>query len=83
MIPHHPGDIEERAFQDSLSQLGPRHPSDAVNRVTAETTLFGKEPAAIERITWEKIRSGLIRSEERRIWTANANKETQGEEYES
>jgi hypothetical protein len=44
--------------------------------VTAETALFGKEPAAIERITGEKIRSGLIRSEERRIWTANAEKES-------
>jgi hypothetical protein len=83
MIPHHPGDIEERAFQDSLSQLGPRHPSDTVNRVTAETTLFRKKPAAIERITGEKRRSGLIRSKGRRSLTTNANKKSQGEEHES
>jgi hypothetical protein len=44
--------------------------------MTAETALFGKKPAAIERIAGEKIRSGLIRSKERRGLTANANKES-------
>ena len=63
VIPHDPGDLEERAVQDPSAQIGSPGSSHSVDGVTADAPLTGKESAPLQGIGGEQDGEALVAGE--------------------